>query len=845
MSEPETAPRLMSDEEYRHIRHELRTPVNHIIGYSDMLIEEFGDQQQHALVHGAQDIHATGRELLQRISVVLDTGDTNPVQLSQLMQHPELDESLLHIIEQSRALAAQAAAADATEFLSDIEKITVAAQHLQLLLKRGAQGVIDDVAEQPHSPTSPTITPTSAQHSGHLLVVDDNEGNLDMLMRRLTRLGYQAIPARSGREALDLLHTEAVDLILLDIMMPDMNGYEVLEHLKSHDTHRHIPVVVLSALDEIESVVHCINLGAEDYLPKPFDPVLLQARISALLEKKFLRDQEVSYLEEIERERQRVSALLNVVVPIGVALSAEKNYDRLLQTIVLEAMGLCNADGGTLYLRTDDDLLKFVIVRNRSLGIALGGVDGEPCLFPPLRLYDETTKQPNHRFVVTHATLTSSTVVIRDAYDADGFDFSGTRSFDQGTGYRSRSIVVVPLRDSINRVIGIIQLLNAQDRNTGDVIEFDSGMIQTVESLSSLAAAALAVYDREQRLRQQIADLRIEIDTAKSQKAVDEITGTEYFQNLSNRARELRHGSTEQLRPTAVTTEALSETHRIYEVNGIPIHVHEEGSDNHQIAILIHGWSSSWFALSPLLPQIARKYRCLCVDLPGYGESPPMAEEATITKYADLLADMIRQQTSQQVVLIGHSMGGMISMMIAIRHPELVERMILLCPTVSGNLSTFINVFIGPITFLEQFTLANRLVAAIEPQVLNITDRLMRPASFAERTGIQEQTYHRLRADARRPGQGRVRSECFWAMRQNNLSGQLKHIKAPSLVIWGMEDNTVPLRDASIIADEWPDADLKIFPKAGHWPQFETPDQTLRAIRGFLGQPIKLLRTQF
>jgi len=196
-------------------------------------------------------------------------------------------------------------------------------------------------------------------------------------------------------------------------------------------------------------------------------------------------------------------------------------------------------------------------------------------------------------------------------------------------------------------------------------------------------------------------------------------------------------------------------------------------------------------------------------------------------------------------VLVGHSMGGMISLTMALRHPELVERMVLLCPTISGRLSTFINVFISPITLLERSRLGNRLVAALEPQMLSVTDRLMRPASFAERSGITEDVYHHLRADARRPGQGRVRAECYWAMRDGDLRGKLGSIKVPSLVLWGMEDNTVPLRDASVVADEWPDADLRIIPKAGHWPQFETPDLTRRYVRAFLSTPIKLLKVQF
>jgi len=196
-------------------------------------------------------------------------------------------------------------------------------------------------------------------------------------------------------------------------------------------------------------------------------------------------------------------------------------------------------------------------------------------------------------------------------------------------------------------------------------------------------------------------------------------------------------------------------------------------------------------------------------------------------------------------VLVGHSMGGMISLTLGLRRPELVERMVLVCPTISGRLSTFINLFILPITLMERFGLGGWIVPIFENWLVGITDRLMRPASFAEVTGITADDYTQLRADARRPGQGRVRAECYWAMRGNDLRGQLKQITAPALVIWGMEDNTVPLRDASVVAREWPEADLRVIPSAGHWPQFETPKIAERYVRAFLSTPIKLLNVQF
>ena len=135
--------------------------------------------------------------------------------------------------------------------------------------------------------------------SSSVLVVDDTEMNRDMLCALLEADGHKAAVTENGRLALEAIKKNSFDLILLDVMMPEMNGYQVLEHLKSDVNLRDIPVIVLSALDEIGSVVRCIELGAEDYLPKPFDPVLLRARIGASLEKKRLRDQEAQLRNEL------------------------------------------------------------------------------------------------------------------------------------------------------------------------------------------------------------------------------------------------------------------------------------------------------------------------------------------------------------------------------------------------------------------------------------------------------------------------------------------------------------------------------------------------------------------
>ncbi len=275
----------------------------------------------------------------------------------------------------------------------------------------------------------------------------------------------------------------------------------------------------------------------------------------------------------------------------------------------------------------------------------------------------------------------------------------------------------------------------------------------------------------------------------------------------------------------------------VFSIDGAKIYAIDVGPRNAQLAVLIHGWSSSSFAMSPLLPLLSRRFRCVAIDLPGYGESPPLRERATIGRYAQVVGRLITGLSEHPAVLIGHSMGGMISATLALQVPQLIDRMVLLCPTISGRLSFWINTFVSPITMLERSPILSRLLAMLEPSMISVTDSLMKPASFAERSAISEADYLRLRADARRPGQGRVRAECFVAMQNQDLRGRLRDIETPALVIWGAEDNTVPLRDAGVVADEWRNADLRIVPKAGHWPHFETPEVTMRYIASYLGLP--------
>ena len=151
-----------------------------------------------------------------------------------------------------------------------------------------------------------------------LLVVDDIDDNRFALSRRLARQGYLNVTtAVDGRQALELLNSKSFDLVLLDIMMPTVNGYEVLAQMKASSSLRHIPVIMISAVDEIESVIRCIELGAEDYLPKPFNPTLLRARVGACLERKRLHDQVTARTRELSEALEQQTATSEVLQVIS------------------------------------------------------------------------------------------------------------------------------------------------------------------------------------------------------------------------------------------------------------------------------------------------------------------------------------------------------------------------------------------------------------------------------------------------------------------------------------------------------------------------------------------------
>lgn len=256
-------------------------------------------------------------------------------------------------------------------------------------------------------------------------------------------------------------------------------------------------------------------------------------------------------LQQIRKEKKRADDLLHVVIPIGVALSAEKDFNRLLERILLEAKLFCRADAGILYLRTQDNHLQFVIVRNDTLAMALGGTADTAPQFAPLPLPSTASDATATLDVAAYVALNGLSINIdnveRLAKTGSLPRLTGPSIFattsnagERGQDAYTCSLLTIPLKNNEQEVRGVLQLINAQSPETGAIIPFDKNLQQMMESLSSLAVAALEAYIREQGLRQQIHELRIEIDEAKRQKQVSEIVETDLFQSLQSRARNLR-----------------------------------------------------------------------------------------------------------------------------------------------------------------------------------------------------------------------------------------------------------------------------------------------------------------
>ncbi|GAB4448319.1 MAG: hypothetical protein Kow0031_30860 [Anaerolineae bacterium] len=272
-----------------------------------------------------------------------------------------------------------------------------------------------------------------------------------------------------------------------------------------------------------------------------------------------MTDQLSHTLQQVRKEKRRADDLLEVVIPIGVELSAEKDFNRLLEKMLVEAKTFCHANGGVLYLRREnEELLRPAIVRNDRLGIALGGATNNKVAYNPLPLKDENG-EPNHQLVVTHVALDGTLVNIANTRQSGEFEFGATSRNAVADYQDATSMLVLPLKNPQGKVLGVMQLLDPSDPESGQVQSFDQNLTQMMSSFSSLASAALEAYIREQSLKQEIHQLRIEIDEAKRQQQVSEIVDTDFFTDLQARAQEIRRRG-RRSRAAKSDTETESET---------------------------------------------------------------------------------------------------------------------------------------------------------------------------------------------------------------------------------------------------------------------------------------------
>ncbi len=349
-----SAQRLLSPDQVSELRHELRTPVNHIVGYCELLLEDMEGEENQSRRTSLQSALASVREALAMINTALPSSGRD-------VQTSDVDALYERLLEpQSRIRAAMASVLvpgqSDTALASDVRRIVHATDQLIKVNRPGSPSARDTDTNRESFVRATTIP---GDNRGRILVVDDVADNRDVLTRHLTRQGYQVDCAAEGEQALEMASSESYDLMLLDMRMPGIDGFQVLERIKRDPATRDLPVVMISAADELETIAACIEAGAEDFLSKPFEPVILRARVSASVEKKRLRNMEVDYLHQVDRVIEAATSVERGSYTEG-SLSEVANRDDAIGRLarVFDSM----AEG----LRAREDRLKSQVDNLRS-----------------------------------------------------------------------------------------------------------------------------------------------------------------------------------------------------------------------------------------------------------------------------------------------------------------------------------------------------------------------------------------------------------------------------------------------------------------------------------------------
>ena len=304
------------------LRHSLRTPLNHVIGYSEMILEDLRDSVIESRPSAVADLEAilfNARELVKFIQNGLPPEQTQVKGTELRDLQFWLRPHVVQLLENAASLAAEVR----PDHAEDVARIRAAANRL-LAFTEGKHDALDTQAQ-------PETRKNEANHEAkaRVLVVDDSAANRDILRRSLEREGYAAVLAGDGRSALKEIEEQAIDLVLLDVLMPGFSGFEVLQTMKASPLFAAIPVIMISALDESSSVARCMELGAEDYFMKPFDPVLLRSRIRATLERASLKKSSEALHGGLQEALRVIGEALQAPAGQGISHKLQLLRDRL------------------------------------------------------------------------------------------------------------------------------------------------------------------------------------------------------------------------------------------------------------------------------------------------------------------------------------------------------------------------------------------------------------------------------------------------------------------------------------------------------------------------------------
>ncbi|MFH0299728.1 adenylate/guanylate cyclase domain-containing protein [Bradyrhizobium sp. 31Argb] len=316
-----------------HLRQELLSPVNALLGYAEIMHEEASRDGRQDMLPDVNCVLRAARDLADKVDRLVEgdrennlTGQAAATQEQQLRHELRTP---LNAIKGYAEMLSEDLADISSALRADLDRVLLAATDLLPRLDHIVRFSADldetslacdqtgaaMVSELIRSLGPVRQEPSAVTETGSILVVDDIEANRDLLSRRLARDGHRVASAAGGQQALQALEHHEFDLVLLDLIMPDINGLDVLVRMKADERLRRIPVIMITALADTDSAVRCIEAGAEDYLPKPFDPILLRARINACLHKKRWRDREQRYLRRIEDETAKFERLLLTILP--------------------------------------------------------------------------------------------------------------------------------------------------------------------------------------------------------------------------------------------------------------------------------------------------------------------------------------------------------------------------------------------------------------------------------------------------------------------------------------------------------------------------------------------------